>query len=209
VSHDLRGPLNSIGLACDGLAEGLPPDERTECVLAIQRAAMRCERLIKDLLNVAHIESGRLELDVETIDAGGLVRDACSEFERAAAAAGCALTVSVPPDAVPIRADRHRLHQVLSNLISNALVHARGAAVEVSMSARGPNVMFAVADAGPGIPPHELPRIFERYRQGKSHHGGAGLGLAIVKGLVEIHHGTIDVQSEVGGGVRFEVTLPA
>ena len=208
VSHDLRGPLNSISLACDGLVAGLDADEHRECVLAIERAALRCERLIKDLLSVAHIESGRLELDLRTFDAGELAHRACLELELEAAAARCTIAVSAPVEPLPMRGDRDRLHQVLSNLIGNALTHARGTAVEVSVSARPDALVLAVADAGPGIAPEELPRIFERYRQGKTHHGGAGLGLAIVKGLVEAHHGTVAVRSQPGRGTRFEVTLP-
>jgi PAS domain S-box-containing protein len=210
VSHDLRGPLNAIGLACDGLAAGLPADEHRECVRAIERAAHRCERLIRDLLGVAHIESGGLTLDLGPMDACALVRAACLELELEAIAAGCALTVTVPDQRLEIRADRDRLHQVLSNLLGNTFVHARGAAVEIRLIARGDDVDFTVSDTGPGIPAPELPRVFDRYRQGKGkhHHGGAGLGLAIVKGLVLAHHGTVAVHSEVGHGARFEVTVP-
>jgi len=207
VSHDLRGPLNAIGLACDGLNAGLSPDDHHTCVQAIERSVQRCERLIRDLLGVAHIESGRLELDVHTVDAGDLVRRVCLELRMEAAAARCALTMSIPPEPLPVRVDRDRFHQVLSNLIGNAFVHARGDAVEVAVRRDGDLVLFSVEDQGPGIPADELPFVFERYRQGKRHHGGAGLGLAIVKGLVEAHHGHVMVRSEPGHGARFEVTI--
>jgi hypothetical protein len=104
--------------------------------------------------------------------------------------------------------DEDRLHQVLSNLIGNALVHARGTRIDVGVVARGEQVVITVADHGPGITEEELPFVFERYRQGARHHGGAGLGLAIVKGLVLAHHGTVSVASRRGHGARFEIVLP-
>jgi PAS domain S-box-containing protein len=208
VSHDLRGPLNAISLGCDALASGLSPEEHAVCVAAIERAAGRCERLIKDLLGIARIESGRLALEIAPFDVRDLVMQVCRDYEAAAAASRSQLTVSIPPEPAPIHGDRDRLHQVLSNLIGNALVHARGAAVDVSVAERDASIVIAVQDQGPGIPADELTRVFDKYRQGTRHHGGAGLGLAIVKGLVEAHHGTTVVTSEPGHGARFEVSLP-
>jgi PAS domain S-box-containing protein len=208
VSHDLRGPLNAITLGCDALASGLTPEEHTICVAAIERAAGRCERLIKDLLGIARIESGQLTLDVGPFDVRELVQQVCRDHAPAVDAAKSRLTVSVTAASAPINGDRDRLHQVLSNLIGNALVHARGAAIDVSVIERDATIVIAVQDEGPGIPPDELPVIFEKYRQGTRHRGGAGLGLAIVKGLVEAHHGTAMVTSVPGRGARFEVTLP-
>ncbi|MBK9034059.1 MAG: PAS domain-containing sensor histidine kinase [Myxococcales bacterium] len=208
VSHDLRGPLNAIGLACDALAGELSSGDHARCVSTIARSSARCERLIKDLLAVAHIQSGRLTIEIARLDARRLVRRVCADHELAAAAAGSTLTVTVGDEAAPLDGDRDRLHQVLSNLIGNALVYARGTAIEVSVITRAHDVVIAVADGGPGIPPAELPNIFERYRQGAHHHGGAGLGLAIVKGLVEAHHGTVTATSVPGHGARFEIALP-
>ncbi|HVV84463.1 MAG TPA: PAS domain-containing sensor histidine kinase [Kofleriaceae bacterium] len=208
VSHDLRGPISAIGLACDGLGGELPADERQECVAAIRRAVTRSERLIDDLLRVAHIESGRLKLELARFDVGELVRQVCRDHEPAAAAAGSAVAVVLPGAPSAIVGDRDRLHQVLSNLLGNALVHARGAAVEVAVVARAGEVAITVADRGPGIAPDELPFVFERYRQGARRRGGAGLGLAIVKGLVEAHRGTTTVTSQPGAGARFEIVLP-
>jgi signal transduction histidine kinase len=208
VSHDLRGPLNAIGLACQALAHGIGPDDQRKCIDAIERSSARCERLIKDLLGISHIESGRLTLNLAQFDARDLVRQTCRDYEPAAAAAGASITTAIAPVPQPIVGDRDRLHQVLSNLIGNALVHARGAAIEISIATRGDDVVIAVADEGPGIPTGEIALVFERYRQGADHRGGAGLGLAIVKGLVEAHHGTVSVTSPPGHGARFEVVLP-
>lgn len=208
VAHDLRGPLHAIVVACDTLAIGLAPDRQRACIAAIERASAWCERLIEDLLSAAKMEHGRLELVVAPCDVHELVREVCDDYAPAAVAAGSTLTASIPEPAQPIVADRDRLHQVLSNLIGNALVHAPGAAIEISVVARGGDLVIAVADDGPGIPPDELGRVFERYRQGARHGRGTGLGLAIVKSLVEAHHGTTAVSSQVGHGTRFEVALP-
>jgi PAS domain S-box-containing protein len=208
VSHDLRGPLNAIGLACDALSSGLDPDEARECVGAIERAAARCERLIKDLLGVAHIESGQLTLELAPLDVGELARAVCRDYASAAAAVASSLTCEVGPGSVTIEGDHARLHQVLSNLLGNALVHARGTAIEVRVESKDGGVVVAVSDRGPGIALAEQPMMFDRYRQGRRTHGGAGLGLAIVKGLVVAHHGTVRVHSEPGHGARFEVMLP-
>ncbi|MCE9579420.1 MAG: PAS domain-containing sensor histidine kinase [Deltaproteobacteria bacterium] len=208
VSHDLRGPLNAIGLACDALASGLDASDHHDCVSAIERAAGRCERLIKDLLGVAHIESGRLKLELAPFDLRDLVRQVCRDLATTATAAGSALTMTLPDDRAELAGDRDRMYQVLANLIGNAMVHARGAAIEVSVAVRPRQLVLAVTDRGPGITADELPLVFERYRQGTRHHGGAGLGLAIVKGLAEAHGGTATVTSKVGQGARFEITLP-
>jgi two-component system OmpR family sensor kinase len=174
----------------------------------IERATVRCERLVSDLLGVAHLESGRMPIELLPIDADEIVEQACLDHHPAAAAAGCKLTLSLVDGPHPILGDRDRLHQVLSNLIRNALAHAKGAAIEVSVIGRGEQVVISVSDDGPGIPADELPYIFERYRQGANHHDGAGLGLAIVRGVALAHHGTTSVTSEVGRGARFEVSLP-
>ncbi len=208
VSHDLRGPLSAIGLACDALGSDVATDEHRGYVAMITRAAARCERLIKDLLGIAKLEHGHLELELEAFDVHDLIRQVCHDHTSAAAAARARLIVSVGAATQPIVADRDRLHQVVSNLIGNALVHAPGAAIEVSVSSRGADLVIAVSDDGPGIAPDELVHVFDRYRQGKRSRGGAGLGLAIVKALAEAHHGTATVQSQPGHGARFEVALP-
>lgn len=208
VSHDLGGPLNAIGLACDALAADLEPEDRTRCVHLIQRAVARAHRLISDLLGVARIESGQLSLRLALIDLAALIHQVGKDHELAVAAAATTLRISIPRPLPPIEGDRDRLHQVLSNLIGNALVHARGAPIELDAIARDGSVVISVSDGGPGIPPDELSHVFERYRQGTLHAHGAGLGLAIVKGFVEAHHGTCSVTSTLGHGTRFEVRLP-
>ena len=208
VAHDLRGPLNSIGLACGGLVEEPLSADGLACVSAIERAAVRAERLIEDLLEVAHIEGGHLELVLAAVDARSLVAEVCGDHQRAARAVGSTIICAVPDHEVCVLADRDRIHQALSNLVGNALVHARGTAVTLSVDQREAEVAFIVADTGPGISAAALPHIFDRYWQGRDHHGGAGLGLAIVKGIVDAHRGSVAVTSPPGAGGRFEICLP-
>jgi signal transduction histidine kinase len=209
VAHDLRGPLNSIGLACAGLEEEALSADGHACVAAIERAAARAERLIEDLLEVAHIEGGHLRLEVAAVDARSLVAEVCGDHQRAALAVGSTIICAVPDHEVCVLADRDRIHQALSNLVGNALVHARGTAVTLSVDQRAADVAFIVADAGPGISAAALPHIFDRYWQGRDRHGGAGLGLAIVKGIVDAHGGSIVATSPAGAGGRFEICLPS
>jgi signal transduction histidine kinase len=208
VAHDLRGPLNSIGLACGGLLEEPMSAEGIDCVTAIEQAAGRAERLIEDLLEVTRIESGHLELALGAIDVRGLVVEVCGDHQRAAEAVGSTISCEVPEGDLCVLADRDRLHQALSNLIGNALIHARGTPITLSVDMREAEVAFVVADAGPGISAAALPHIFDRYWQGRDRHGGAGLGLAIAKGIVGAHHGSIAVTSQPGHGARFEICLP-
>ncbi|HUQ04780.1 MAG TPA: PAS domain-containing sensor histidine kinase [Kofleriaceae bacterium] len=208
VSHDLRAPLSAISLACETLGTPIDEDLQRRCLGTIDRATKRCERLIRDLLGVVHLESGRVSLLLAVVDVAALVHQVCLDHEASVAAAGSTMSLTVDDRSHDIIGDRDRLHQVMSNLIGNALTHARRAPIEIVVVGGDEHVRISVTDHGPGIPSDELPFVFERYRQGAHHHGGAGLGLAIVKGLVLSHRGTVTVTSEVGRGARFDITLP-
>ncbi|MCE9572904.1 MAG: PAS domain-containing sensor histidine kinase [Deltaproteobacteria bacterium] len=208
VSHDLRGPLNAIALACDALAEAPSTEAQREVIATITTSVDRGERLLKNLLSVAHLESGMLRVELGPCDLRDVVALVCRDHVLAAAAVGARVTLTLPDVPAPILGDRDRLHQVMSNLLGNALLHARGAPVDVSVAVDGDTVLAVVADHGPGIPEDDLPHVFERYRQGARPRGGAGLGLAIASGLIVAHGGTITASSDVGQGARFVVTLP-
>ncbi len=208
VSHDLRGPLNAIVLACDALRAELGAAEREACVAGIERAASRCVRMLKDLLGVVHIESGELALRPGWFDAGELIRSVAGDHQPAAAAAGNPLTVAIGDGDLLVYADRDRLHQAIANLIANALVHARGAPVELGARRGDDVVVLTVADRGPGIPLADQAQVFDRFRQLGRDRGGAGLGLAIARGLVAAQGGTLTLVSAAGDGARFEITLP-
>lgn len=207
VSHDLRGPLHAISLACEALREEIP-DGAVRYLGAIERASARAERLISDLLEASAIENGALTLNKGAIDAAAVIRQAAADYELLAKESGGRISAVVPEEATLVTADRDRVLQVLGNLIGNALKHARGTPIDIELKRNGKEAIIAVRDRGPGISENELPHVFDRYWSGRTKKGGAGLGLAIAKGIVAAHGGRIDVASKQGEGAEFRFTLP-
>ncbi|HEY4242224.1 MAG TPA: ATP-binding protein [Kofleriaceae bacterium] len=207
VSHDLRGPLHAIGLATEALRDEVAGDA-LRYLGSIERAAGRAERLIRDLLEASAIENGALQLARYPVDAASIVRQAAADHELIAREAGGQITAHVPAEATLVTADRDRVLQVLGNLIGNAIKHARGTPIDISLGRAGGEAIIAVRDRGPGISGAELPHVFDRYWSGRTKKGGAGLGLAIAKGIVDAHGGSLRVSSNTGEGSEFSFTLP-
>jgi signal transduction histidine kinase len=212
VSHDLRNPLNAITLGTSLLktSESLNDDDR-EQLEAIELSARRMNRLIADLLDVTRLEGGKqLPIEPEKVDVPSLFDEAYELFKAQAAAGSITLQIQVAEGTPPVHADRHRVMQVLSNLIGNSLKFTPPhGVIAVAATPRARFVLFTVRDTGPGIPPENLGDIFHPYWQAKrAERLGAGLGLPIAKGIVEAHGGEIWVESQPGEGTTFYFTLP-
>jgi two-component system sensor histidine kinase BaeS len=209
VSHDLRTPLTSIRGYADALADGTL-DDVDRGVAVIQREALRLERLVRDLLDLARLESHQFRLEPVRLD----LADVAVRAAQASAAAGSARGVEVVAIAegpVPVVGDPDRLAQVTANLVENGLKFAsRQVVVAAGADASGP--WLTVSDDGPGIDEADRPHVFERLYVGRSRptraESGSGLGLAIVRELVSLHGGTVAVEARDGGGTRMAVRLP-
>jgi signal transduction histidine kinase len=214
ASHELKTPLTALQLQAQMLRRISRSGERdadgTERVLlGIERQVKRLSRLTTDLLDVSRIAAGRFTLERSEIDLSALVESVAGRFDEELAAARAWISLRIQPG-VSGQWDRHRLDQVASNLISNAIKYGRGSTVEVELSGDGREARLVVADRGIGIAADDLRRIFERFERVETSErtGGLGLGLFIVREIVEAHGGRVWAESEPDGGARFIVQLP-
>jgi PAS domain S-box-containing protein len=211
VAHDLRNPLHTIRMQAELLrqSEG-ERNGRSEPAEVIERAAVRMSRLVRDLLDVARIEAGRLSIERCGVPAEQVLHDSIAAQEPLALSANLELRLDGTPGVAQVWADRYRLLQVFANLIDNAIKSTPPAGqITVGARLKADEVLFWVADTGAGIAAEALPHVFERFWHGhKTGHRGAGLGLPIVKGIVEAHGGRIWVESALGRGSTFFFTVP-
>jgi PAS domain S-box-containing protein len=213
VAHDLRNPLSAITMAASMIDQpGLEPAHRdVESRDIILRAAKRMNQLIQDLLDVALVEAGQLKIEPARLSAAELARDVVQMQTPLAEAAALQMQLEVGEDVGAVWADRKRLLQVFENLIGNAIKFTEpGGRIVVRATVEEQNVVFSVADSGPGIAPDSLKHVFDRFWQATTRERrlGAGLGLPITKGIVEAHGGRIWVESEIGRGTTFFFTIP-
>ena len=212
VSHDLRNPISAIGMSARALLASIPPDdrERRDLVSNIMESQDLTQRMIRDLLDVASIEVGRLRVERRSEPLAPILERAVALFEREAADRSIAVSLALDGALPMVSGDAGRLVQVLSNLIANALRFTdRMGQVTVSATRRGEEVEISVEDNGSGIAASNLPVIFERYWtvRGTAPKGGTGLGLAIARSIVEAHGGRIWAESELGKGSTFKFTV--
>lgn len=214
VSHELRTPLTAIR----GYAEALLDDEedaeaRHRFLEIIQRHSARMERLVKDLLRLAQLDAGQELLECSPTDVPALVAGVVDDMAEAIAAKALSVTHEATADTRSLRVDAAKVHDILRNLVENAVNYTQpGGTVQASASLVQGQLTVQVTDNGPGIPPEDLSRVFERfYRVDKSRGrpGGTGLGLAIVKHLAGLHGGSARAENRPTGGARFTVVLPA
>ena len=214
ASHELKTPLTPLQLQLEMLARalaraGCENDRLTTQLQTATRQTQRLGRLVQGLLDVSRITSGRVSLELETLDLAELVRDLVARFGVEAERQGSEITTHVP-DALVGRWDRMRIEQILSNLISNAIKYGGGKPIGIDLTQLDDDVRLAVTDNGIGVDPEELSRIFGRFERAVSarHLGGLGLGLFIARQFAEAHGGALGAHSQPGMGSTFTLTLP-
>jgi signal transduction histidine kinase len=215
MSHELRTPLNAILGYTELLLDGLYGDlsEKAHGVLErVQTNGKHLLGLINDVLDLAKIEAGQLTLTVEDYSVGAVVQSVAAATEALAKSKGLQLTTEVASGLPMGRGDERRITQVLLNLVGNAIKFTEHGSVKVIATARNGAFRLAVRDTGPGIAEADQARIFEEFQQvdnsSTRKKGGTGLGLSISRKIVELHGGSISVESEIGQGSTFWVDLP-
>jgi len=215
VSHELKTPLTSIQGFAQAILDGTAqkPEDQQQAARVIYDESDRLRRLVEDLLDLARIDTGQVAFERHQVDLGALLRSVVERLSVRAEEVGVRIESRLP-DFPPIVGDGDRLAQVFTNLIDNAVKHSsEGGVVNLRGEKEDGWISIHFDDAGPGIPPEELSRIFERFYQlDKARPGGrgrgVGLGLAISREIVQAHGGRLVAQSAVGRGSRFTVQLP-
>lgn len=206
VAHDLRGPLNAIQLA----ATVLEREHKSRETESIMRAVRRADSLIHDLLLATKMDTGAIPLELRRESIAAILDEVYTLHAHAAEAKSLRFVVAIDGELPRARVDRHRVVQMLSNLVSNAIKFTPpGGRVELRARTAPEGIVFSISDTGAGIARADIPYVFDRYWQGAhSRHLGAGLGLSISRGIANAHGGDISLVSELGNGTTFTVTLP-
>ncbi len=215
VSHELRTPIAALRMFNELLVEGADeePTTRAEFLESSRAQLERLDWLAQNLLELSKLDSGLVLLDLRPEDLRATVEQAVTQAATTARRRGVELRLELPEEPLPLRHDPVRIGQVVTNLVGNAIKFtSRGGNVRVSVAAEPEGASIVVADTGIGIDAVELPRIFERFYRGaraiEARGSGSGLGLAIVRSIVEMHGGTVTVNSRLGEGSTFRVLLP-
>ena len=213
IAHELRTPLSNIQGYLEAIKDGLV-QPTPETIDTIHGQALHLSRLVEDLRLLAQVEAGALTLQLSLTRMEELLQSSVEAVRPRAEAKGVNVTLELDQSLPDMELDATRVAQVIGNLLENGITHTpEGGRVAVTARADDGGVEIAVADTGPGIPPEELPRLFDRfYRADPSRAratGGSGLGLTIARRLIEAHGGTIEAHSVLGQGSRFTIHLPA
>jgi signal transduction histidine kinase len=213
ISHELRTPLTSIRGFSELMEHRLDDARFREQAGLIRKAAEHLNALLTEILDLSKVEAGAMTLHPEPQDLADLLQSTVDFFAVSAADKGLQLTLRIAPGAPrALVCDGLRLKQILNNLLSNAMKFTGQGSVTLELDATPEQVRVHVVDTGPGIPPEQQALIFERFRQGHGRisyeHGGTGLGLALSRALAELMGGTLTVESSLGQGARFTLSLP-
>jgi signal transduction histidine kinase len=215
VTHEIRTPLATVrGFAQILLKGGLGNQKSREFLEIINRQSNRLVNLVNDFLDITRIESGRQVITKGPVDLDKLIQNAVADLKPLADEKSISLQYTAPPNSVPeIFGDRNLIEQVLINLLSNAIKYSpKGAWARIVMTQQNGSLSIVVQDNGLGIPKESLPRLFEKFYRVRCDDRkdiiGTGLGLSLVKQIIDVHQGTIRVESEHGKGSTFTFTLP-
>jgi PAS domain S-box-containing protein len=215
LAHELRNPLAPINSGLHILRSAKDPAHTATALEIMERQVGQMVRLVDDLLDVARITTGKVEVRCEPIDLSAPINDALETSEPMFTESGQRFSLKRPPRPVYVNADRTRLAQVFSNLLNNSAKYSEpGQEISLTFEQDGDDAVIRVRDQGIGIHPDMLPRVFEMFRQadrtGGRSRGGLGIGLSLVKRIVEMHGGTVTAHSEgLGRGSEFIVRMPA
>ena len=217
ASHELKTPLTSLKAQIQILQRStqpelhvMPPIERLCKGLKLSnRQVDRLTMLVEDLLDVSKIQLGKLSLSFESVNLSELVEDLLDRYSEECIRAKCSVSIDAQKNVIGYW-DRGRMEQIIVNLLSNAVKYAPGHPIHIGVQSDDQKAIFWIQDFGPGIPPEKQQKIFERFERATSSRNisGLGLGLFIVKQIVEVHQGSIHVDSEFGKGTKFIVELP-
>jgi signal transduction histidine kinase len=212
VTHELKTPLSSIRLVSETLARGRfrTPEKVMEYATLLLNEVSRLTRTVDNLLTISRVQDIERFYTFESIDPGTLLEDALQSFQSHLKEQGFEVNVDIPAPLPSVYADRTAIVQVLENILDNAIRYSNGTRhLTISASASDTQVSLRVADKGRGIPPDEIPHVFEKFYRGHdSSSGGSGLGLAIAQRIMKDHHGEVKLQSVQGSGTVAEIVLP-
>jgi two-component system phosphate regulon sensor histidine kinase PhoR len=215
VSHELRTPLSIFRGYLETLRDNpnLAPEEAQRMLDAMRRHSERLHALVEDLLALTRFEAKQVRIEPQVLRLEAFLRQLLNDWQKRAGAAACAVDLAVPGDLPGLEVDPLRFEQVILNLLENAVAYSNPPRrISITSAALDGRMELRIADNGIGIPPADLPRIFERFYRvdkGRSREsGGTGLGLSIVRSIVESHQGTVAVESEVGKGTTIILRLP-
>jgi signal transduction histidine kinase len=207
VTHELRTPLTVVQGNLEGMLDGIYPRDEANLRSLLEETNI-LSRLVEDLRTLALAESGAIQLKKEPVDLSMLIKDTLAAFKTQADTLGVSLTFETTNDLPWLNLDPGRIRQVLSNLVANALRYTpKGGMISIHYRQEEGKASVDVQDTGPGIPPDELPHVFERFYK-SADSGGMGLGLAIARHLVEAHAGSISVESAPGNGTTMRIVFP-
>jgi len=213
ISHELRTPLHAIVSSVELLGLNARGDADRKIMQRLEAGARHLEAQMRDLTDYARLGAGKLELRMSVFDPVDLLESIIDANTPAASAKGLALRGDYAGERGPIESDPHRVRQIVTNLVTNAIKYTDAGSIDVHFARTEKRLDISVIDTGPGIPREQLPLIFQEFTQLDSsstrRFDGAGMGLAVVRGLVDLLDGKIEVSSEVGQGAAFRVSLPA